>query len=116
MPLCQNDECVCVAQSSVNVQLHVVCVWSVCVPAFVHSPQVNTGEGGVTLVPFAGVRRAPEGEALHADLGNPISRLAVQRHVATIEAYIPHAACGEKNGKMEKKDIQLSHAATLTQH
>lgn len=29
---------------------------SVCVPAFMHSPQVNTGEGGATLVPFAGVR------------------------------------------------------------
>lgn len=57
-----------------------------CVPAFVHSPQVDAGERGTTLVPFAGVRQAPEGEALYADLGNPVSRLAVQRHVATIDA------------------------------
>lgn len=63
------------------------------VPAFVHSPQVNTGEGGATLVPFAGVRRAPKGDALDADLGNPITRLAVQGHVAAVEAYISHAAC-----------------------
>ncbi len=81
------------------VQLHLVCVGFVCVPAFVHSPQVNTGEGGATLVPFAGVRRAPKGEALYADLGNPITWLAVQWHVATIEAYVPHAACRQKNGK-----------------
>lgn len=71
----------------------------VCLPAFVHSPQVNAGEGGATLVPLAGVRRAPRGEALHADLGNPVPRLAVQRHVATIEAHVPHAACKEKHGE-----------------
>lgn len=26
------------------------------IPAFVHSPQVNAGKRGATLVPFAGVR------------------------------------------------------------
>lgn len=58
----------------------------VCVPAFVHSPQVNAGEGRGALVLFAGVRQAPRGQALYADLGNPVSQLAVHWHVATIEA------------------------------
>lgn len=65
------------------------------VPAFVHSPQVNTGKGRAALVPFARVWRAPEGESLYADLGNFIMRLTVQWHVATVEANVPHAAYRE---------------------
>lgn len=85
----------------------------VCVPAFVHSPQVNTGEGGATLVPLAGVRRAPRGEALNADLGNPITRLAVQRQIAAVEACVPHATCREKkvrefSGGRASRDFYLT--------
>lgn len=72
--------------SSAIVQLHIKTNTYVCVPAFVHSPQVHAGEGGVTLVPFAGVRRAPQGETLHVDLGNPISWLTVKWYVEAIEA------------------------------
>ena len=57
-----------------------------CLPALVHSPQVHTGEGRGTLVPLAGVRRAAQGEPLHADLGNPVSRMAVHGDVATVDA------------------------------
>lgn len=49
-----------VEHPSVNVfdciQLHFRKYGFVCVPAFVHSPQVHTGERRATLVPFAGVR------------------------------------------------------------
>lgn len=47
---------------------------------------------------------------MHADLGNPISWLAVHWHVATIEAYVPHAACGQKY----RKDVSGTRNALLT--
>ena len=58
--------CIFVKMTSVNVEQPCVSVLDcavifgvdrfVCVPAFVHPPQVNTSEGGATLVSFAGVR------------------------------------------------------------
>lgn len=72
------------------------------VPAFMHSPQVDTGKGGATLVSFAGVRQAPKRQALHADLGNPVSGLAFHGHVMTIKTYVPHAACGHKMKKSSR--------------
>lgn len=109
--------CIFVKMTSVNVEQPCVSVLDcavifgvdrfVCVPAFVHPPQVNTSEGGATLVSFAGVRWASKGEALYADLGDPISRLAVQGHVATIQTCIPHAACnktGEKKKRFQWKE------------
>lgn len=95
--MASEEECglhTCFSANTMSVSVEQCSVRCEYVPAFVHSPQVNTGEGGATLVPFAGVRRAPQGDALHADLGNPITRLAVQGHVAAVEAYISHAACG----------------------
>lgn len=71
------------------------------VPALMHPPQVHTGEGGGALVPLAGVRRAPEGEALHVDLGNPVTpRLTVQRQEASVEPAVPHAACRRGEERM----------------
>lgn len=113
MPLCQNHECgTSTCECAVTCGVYGGCV---CVPAFVHSPQVDAGEGGATLVPLAGVGRAPRGEALHADLGNPISRLAVQWNVATVEAYVPHAACRETNGKKSsvEQEIHCCHIQLL---
>ena len=55
-------------------------------------PQVNAREGGAALVPLAGVGGTTQREPLHADLGDPVSRLAVQWDVMTVEPQVPHAA------------------------
>lgn len=75
---------------------------SICLPAFMDSPQVHTGKGGAALVFPAGVGGTTQRHTLRAGHRHSLSGLTIQRNKPPIEPQVPHTACAneEKQNKV----------------